>query len=323
MANDLLAELVKVLRRIWRNTPGMDAPETSEVPEQVARSIIEQYGANGEATQDDPTGKDDSGGGLPLLARLWPRGIFEDDWLARPSKDKPWPVILIHGTGTTKGSWQELGADLRRDGWAVFAPDFGHRATGELAESVAQIGAYIDAVIKVTGAEKVILVGHSQGGALARAWMRFSGGYLKVKHLVSITAPNHGTTMGGIAGQVLKTPIAESAMQSLISTWFGGSGFELIAGSEFIEDLNAKGDLDPGVTYTCIATHFDVVIQPPESCFLYGDRLADKDRVRNLWIDDIDPAAVIPHEQMPHDRRVRRVIRSELQRVADGVFTVE
>ena len=89
---------------------------------------------------------------LPLGARLKPRGIFEDDWTATLSTQRPWPVILLHGTCDSKGIWQLLGADLREDGWAVFAPDYGTRATGLIPDSAAQVGAYIQAVMHTTGA---------------------------------------------------------------------------------------------------------------------------------------------------------------------------
>lgn len=65
-----------------------------------------------------------------------------------------------------------MGNILRRNGWAVFAPDYGHRATQTNPESARQLGADIDTVLAVTGAKKVIVVGHSQGGLLARYWMR-------------------------------------------------------------------------------------------------------------------------------------------------------
>ncbi|WP_081358011.1 esterase/lipase family protein [Corynebacterium diphtheriae] len=126
---------------------------------------------------------------LPLSARLPARGIFEDDWRDRPSKRHPYPVILIHGTGVTKGDWMELGHALRSLGYAVWAPDFGMRSTAAVAESAAQVGAYIDAVLTVTEAKKAIVVGHSQGGILARYWMHNLGGADKVSHLISLAVP--------------------------------------------------------------------------------------------------------------------------------------
>lgn len=296
------------------------SPEDRAESERVAREVSKNVDTSGE----EEALEDEGPRPLPILARLRARGLFEDDWRARPTADRPYPVVCVHGTGTTKGDWMELGHDLREDGYAVFAPDFGNRATDTIAESASQIGAYIDTVLQVTGAEQVILIGHSQGGTLCRYWMRLLGGAPKVRHLVSLAVPNHGTTLGGIVSPLVRTSMAENIMNSLVSSWFGDSGFEQVAGHATIAAINEGGDLDPGVTYTCIATRGDTVIQPPETCFLYPDKaeLADgtvdeleTDRVHNIWVQDLHPRAVILHADLPQDERVRRIIRNELAMV--------
>lgn len=261
---------------------------------------------------------------LPLGARFKPRGVFEDDWSARPSADKPWPVILIHGTVDTKGVWQELGTELRADGWCVFAPDYGKRGTAAMEESAVQLGAYIEAVRTITGAEQVILIGHSQGGLLARYWMRTSGQARYVKHLVSLGAPNHGTTMGGILSPLVTNNLTENIMHSLIQHWFGPVGFQQITGSEIFavfDDGDDRGDgnsddsygeLEDGVDYTCIASRQDTVVQPPETCFLNGPA----HQVRNVWVQDIIPRANVQHQDLPTNKHVRAIIRTGLKKGA-------
>ncbi|APT93562.1 lipase [Corynebacterium phocae] len=250
---------------------------------------------------------------LPLGARLKPRGIFEDFWDARPSAHSPWPVILLHGTTDAKGVWQLLGQELRAEGWAVFAPDYGHRATSPIAESVKQVASYIDAVMAVTGAEKVILIGHSQGGVVARAWLH-GPGRGRVKHVICLGSPNHGTTQGGILSPLLAMRHQEYIMRSLIDSYFGPAGQEQVVGSPTLDRLNAEGDTIPGVSYTCIATKQDTVVVPPETCFLDpGDTGAEVD---NLYVQDIERLAVVTHMDMPMDRRVRAIVRATLKRLA-------
>lgn len=311
---DLRRELAAALKAVWRNLPGDAVPKAYSIPDDVVQEIVTNYSKDPQTrTKLD----DDATHSLPILARLKPRGLFEDDWRARPTKDRPWPVILIHGTGSTKGDWQELGADLRRDGWAVFAPDFGNRATSSVKSSAEQIGAYIDAVLSISGSEQVILVGHSQGGVLIRYWMRVLRQHPKVRHLVCLAVPNHGTTMGGIVSPLLRSNRGESVANSVVQSWFGEAGFEMIRGHDTIEAINAGGDLDPDVTYTCIATHFDTVIQPPETCFLQPDTPEDAHRVRNLWVENLDPDSVVLHPAMPFDFRVRALVRADLNRLMD------
>lgn len=329
---------------------------TSTIPESVVAEIAESlnlrgkhahhYAATDQESENAPEPEDgsqtaeksdynfDSSRHLPLGARFKPRGVFEDDWSARPSANKPWPVILIHGTVDTKGVWQELGTELRADGWCVFAPDYGKRGTAAMEESAVQLGAYIEAVRTITGAEQVILIGHSQGGLLARYWMRTSGQARYVKHLVSLGAPNHGTTMGGILSPLVTNNLTENIMHSLIHRWFGPVGFQQITGSEIFAVFNddgarntdddgasddssgtnthGSGELEDGVDYTCIASRQDTVVQPPETCFLNGPA----HQVRNVWVQDIIPRANVQHQDLPMNKHVRAIIRTGLKKGA-------
>lgn len=323
---------------------------TSTIPESVVAEIAESlnlrgkhahhHAATDQESENVPEPEDgsqtaeksdynfDSSRHLPLGARFKPRGVFEDDWSARPSANKPWPVILIHGTVDTKGVWQELGTELRADGWCVFAPDYGKRGTAAMEESAVQLGAYIEAVRTITGAEQVILIGHSQGGLLARYWMRTSGQARYVKHLVSLGAPNHGTTMGGILSPLVTNNLTENIMHSLIHRWFGPVGFQQITGSEIFAVFNddgarntdddgassthGSGELEDGVDYTCIASRQDTVVQPPETCFLNGPA----HQVRNVWVQDIIPRANVQHQDLPMNKHVRAIIRTGLKKGA-------
>ena len=323
---------------------------TSTIPESVVAEIAESLNLRGKhshhhAATDQESGNApepedgsqtseksdynfDSSRHLPLGARFKPRGVFEDDWSARPSAEKPWPVILIHGTVDTKGVWQELGTELRADGWCVFAPDYGKRGTAAMEESAVQLGAYIEAVRTITDAEQVILIGHSQGGLLARYWMRTSGQARYVKHLVSLGAPNHGTTMGGILSPLVTNNLTENIMHSLIHRWFGPVGFQQITGSEIFAVFNddgarntdddgassthGSGELEDGVDYTCIASRQDTVVQPPETCFLNGPA----HQVRNVWVQDIIPRANVQHQDLPMNKHVRAIIRTGLKKGA-------
>lgn len=282
--------------------------QTRPLPETIADEIVGNLAAVDESLAN--LEKDESGK-LPMIARLRPRGYFEDNWAARPSDDRPWPVILLHGTGGTSGHWQELAYELREDGWAVFAPGYGARATNPIQQSAHEVGQYIDAVLQHTGADRVIIVGHSQGGLVGRYWMRYCGGAEKVHHLVSLAVPHHGTTLGGIISPLIKSKLAAHLVDSFVSSWFGPAGFQQVVGSPIVEALADGGDTDPGVHgYTSIATRSDSVIQPPETCFLVGDN------VRNLWVQDVEPHAVVLHEDIPQDKRVRRLVLATLRRVA-------
>jgi triacylglycerol esterase/lipase EstA (alpha/beta hydrolase family) len=57
----------------------------------------------------------------------------------------------------------------------------------------AELATFVNSVLGATGAKKVDLVGHSQGGMMPRYYIGFLGGAKYVHHLVGIAPSNHGT----------------------------------------------------------------------------------------------------------------------------------
>jgi len=73
---------------------------------------------------------------------------------------------------------------LAPDGYCVFALDYGNRGTGPIEQSAAQLRDFIDQVLSATGAAKVSIVGHIQGGMPAIACA--SWGAAKVDELIGL-----------------------------------------------------------------------------------------------------------------------------------------
>jgi pimeloyl-ACP methyl ester carboxylesterase len=55
-----------------------------------------------------------------------------------------------------------------------------------------------DQVLTATGAAKVDLAGHSQGGMMPRYYLNDLGGTAKVSSLVALAPANYGTTLAGL-----------------------------------------------------------------------------------------------------------------------------
>src|SRR5699024_12280568 len=100
---------------------------------------------------------------------------------------------------------------------------------------------YIQAVMHAADTEQVIIAGHSQGGLVARYWMRVLGGAKYVKHLMCIGTPNHGTTQGGILSPLVTNRRADNVMSSIIDAYFGPAGAHQIVGSDILEEVNRDG----------------------------------------------------------------------------------
>jgi triacylglycerol lipase len=207
-----------------------------------------------------------------------------NDFDCKPPPRHPYPVVLVHGTFLNMTmSWPALAPALTRLDYCVFALDYGNNATGDIPKSARQLRTFVDQVLKETGAAKVAIVGHSQGGMMPRYLIKFLDRSTKVDELVGLSPSNHGTTNPGAgpAGGFGCTACAQQA-----------------AGSEFIANLNA-GDRTPAPTsYTVVQTRNDEVVTPFDSAFLptTGDG-----RVTNVLLQDRCPADVTDHIGITYD----------------------
>ena len=230
-----------------------------------------------------------------------------NDWSCRPSAAHPYPVVLVPGTFENMAkNWATMSPALKSQGYCVFALNYGATngvdATGPVADSARQLAPFVEKVLASTGARKVDLVGHSQGGMMPRYYLGFLGGADKVNHLVGIAPSNHGTR-----GLITPTPDAVPPATSV-----GGSNCQACAdqqaGSPFLTELNSIGDTVPGPAYTVISTTHDEVVTPYPSQFLAGPA----QQVTNITIQDKCPADVIDHDQAPNDPVTQRLVSDAL-----------
>ncbi|MEV0473707.1 esterase/lipase family protein [Streptomyces prunicolor] len=218
-----------------------------------------------------------------------------NDYSCEPSAAHPDPVVLVHGTfANGTDNWLALAPYLEARGYCVFSLDYGQLpgvplvyGLGPIDESAAQLQVYVDKVLAATGAAKVDLVGHSQGGMMPRYYLKFLGGAAKVDTFVGIAPDNHGTTLDGLTKLLPYFPGAEDVIASAAPALA-----DQVAGSAFLTKLNAGGDTVPGVHYTVIATRYDEVVTPYTSQFLSG---ADVHNVliQNLCSVDLSEHALL------------------------------
>ncbi|MFF0519977.1 esterase/lipase family protein [Actinomadura nitritigenes] len=194
-----------------------------------------------------------------------------NDWNCKPSFLHPRPVVLVHGTFENMAfNWQKLSPALKKAGYCVYAlnyggaPDAPIQGTGEIAASAGQLSAFVDKVLAATGASKVDMVGHSQGGMMPRYYLKFLGGASKVNKLIGIVPSNHGTNLDGLVELGSLLGITQAVVKA------APAAGEQITDSDFLKNLNAGGDTVPGVQYIVLSTKYDEVVTPYTSEFLNG-----------------------------------------------------
>ncbi|HEV7639305.1 MAG TPA: alpha/beta fold hydrolase [Gaiellaceae bacterium] len=211
----------------------------------------------------------------------------------KPTKQHPYPVILVPGTLVVT-TWNVLEPALVKRGYCVYRFAYGHYGTAEIGGSAKKLASFIDTVLAGTHARKVSIVGHSQGGMLPRYYIEFLGGARKVEDLIGLSPSNHGTINPAIAAT--GTP-CEACLEQL---W----------GSAFLAKLNRGAETPAPPDYTVVQTLDDAVLVPYTSAFLAGPA----SRVTNITIQTACPAVYVSHLGMPSDPVALQWVENALAR---------
>lgn len=176
------------------------------------------------------------------------------------------PVIVVHGVIDGENGSYDVANSLRRDGFTVFTPTMPSGGLRGVMANVEYLRRYVRWVLQQTGARRVDLVGHSQGGLTIRAFIR-AGGQDIVDSVVTINSPHHG-----VAGPWRPLLDAARALPLLARAVPQGL-LELDERSEFFRWLNA-GDETPGdIRYTSMwSRDADGIVFPWTSPALQGAR---------------------------------------------------
>ncbi|TWP37413.1 esterase/lipase family protein [Leekyejoonella antrihumi] len=243
---------------------------------------------------------------------LMPVGV--NDWSCR-SQAHPRPVVLIPGTWSNAyDSFAGIAPALKARGYCLFDFNYGQSdaaigkipgvdATGPVMQSAKELQTFVSTVRAKTGAVKVDLLGWSQGGIVARGFLKFYSGAdpsnpakNQVQNVVTYGATNHGTTLSGLA-----TLAQGTGLNPVIPSTLGQAAVDQEIGSAYLTDLNAGGDTEPGITYTIIGSRADEVTTPYTRTFLTAGPGAT---VHNVTLQDGCPIDLSDHVSGIYSPRV-------------------
>ena len=227
-----------------------------------------------------------------------PPGANDPDVDVTP--EHPLPIILINGTVETQGLNWSVGAPvLANAGYKVYTfnygnvtsdPNFPLQSLDDIRDSGEELSDFVDYVLEDSGADKVILIGHSQGGGiLPNYYINELGGDEKVSKLIGIAPSNQGTDFNGLA-YLTRIPILGSLVAG-ISDAIAPALFQQVIGSPFQDEVYGDGDTRPGVRYTTIASVNDWIVTPYTQQALDGDA----DWVTNIVLQQQHPGLVQGH----------------------------
>jgi triacylglycerol esterase/lipase EstA (alpha/beta hydrolase family) len=176
---------------------------------------------------------------------------FMQPFARRPLEGAPrpgMPVVLVPGIYCNAGLWwwfrRRLAALGVAHSWAVtLEPPLA--GIDQLAQRLAEM---IERICAETGAARVVLVGHSMGGLVARACLRDAAARARIARIVTLGTPHHGSLL---------------ALRAI-----GRNAREMRPGSAWLAALNAGAP--HGVPLTSIFSRHDNYVAPQDSPLLPG-----------------------------------------------------
>ena len=154
------------------------------------------------------------------------------------------PVILVHGVMVNDGVWFTMRRYLARQAvGAVYTINYGP-PYGDIEHFAEQLGSKIESVCAATGTARVLLVCHSMGGLVARAYVR-QRGPARIERIITIGTPHHGSVFArGLIGRCLA---------------------QMRPGNAWLAELNRNESKPSPVPITSIWSRHDSLVAPQAS----------------------------------------------------------
>jgi triacylglycerol esterase/lipase EstA (alpha/beta hydrolase family) len=218
---------------------------------------------------------------LWVVALSWPlmalNGLLNRDPPPAPAKR---PILLIHGVLVNDGVWVAFRRYLRRRGIApIYTINYGP-PLADIELFAEQLDRRIEAIRKATGAERLVLVSHSMGGLVARAYLRRFGG-ARVARLITLGTPHHG---------------------SVLAYMFPGRDLvQMHPGNPWLHQLNGDEKAPPPAPIASIWSRHDSMVAPQASSVLGN--------AENIALNGV------AHNALLADPEVRRCVVQEIGKV--------
>ena len=183
------------------------------------------------------------------LAGAAPRMMFYGLLVRDPAPARiETPVILLHGVLCNAGVWMRMARFLERCGiTGVYSLSYGP-PLASIEDFADQLAGKIDAVLAECHAQSVMIVAHSMGGLVVRAYVR-KHGTGKLARVMTIGSPHHGSMHAWLL--------------------FGTSLAQLRPGNAWLAGLNRQR-IDPALRFVSLWSWHDSMVAPQTSAELPG-----------------------------------------------------
>jgi triacylglycerol esterase/lipase EstA (alpha/beta hydrolase family) len=218
-----------------------------------------------------------------MLASCWTMAWPKANWHIVPGATGL-PVLLVHGYACNSGYWTQLGALLEQQRISHHAIDL-EPLGAAIDDYVPQLQRAVEALCVRTGSSRVIIVAHSMGGLVVRAYLRAHGS-ARVARVITLGTPHHGTSLAQFG-------IGRNARQMRCSGQRSGRDGDWLAALAAAESPAQRA------LFTSIFSHHDNIVAPQTSCRLPG--------AKNIEFGGVG------HVAMGRDRRILQCVLDEVR----------
>lgn len=202
-----------------------------------------------------------------------------------PTRADALPVLLIHGYGCNSGYWHGMSQALLRANILHHAVSL-EPVTAGIDDYVPQVHLALERLCRETGSDRVVLVCHSMGGLVARAYIRAHGNG-RLARVITLGTPHHGTALAhfGVGLNSRQMHWTASEQEGLCSDW--------------LRQLAATETRCTYRRFVSIWSHHDNIVSPQTS-----SRLED---ARNIELH------AVGHVALALDARVQQHVIAEIK----------
>jgi triacylglycerol esterase/lipase EstA (alpha/beta hydrolase family) len=208
-------------------------------------------------------------------------------------------VLLLHGFMQTRAVWEVMEDRLRYDGFGVFSFDLGglffrfnSRPVDTLAEAIAE---KVESICERYSLDRFHVIGHSKGGLVAREYVQHYGGDRRVKSLITMGTPHHGTPTAAIG------------------VWLMGGGLisraplQMLPHSRLVK-LLSRDTFPPHIPLASIYSRHDLIC--PYWCSVLRPKQGETS-MKNIQVKNVG------HTALTYDPGVHILVRKELENAAE------
>lgn len=158
------------------------------------------------------------------------------------------PVLLVHGLLCNGAVWWSMKRALAKRGITNCYTLNLEPPLGDIDRYAEQLARRVEAICAATGAPRLLLVAHSMGGLVSRAYIHKLGGARRVASLVTLASPHHGTSLAA-------PPVSSNIRQMQL-------------GNPWLAALNASESQAAPVPIVSVYTAHDNLVSPQTSSVL-------------------------------------------------------